>query len=370
MKEDSFIRNIPKGERCALVVDTDALLCNARYIVRETGKKLIAVVKANAYGHGLREVVLTLKKTATAFAVATVGEALEVSDLGEKAILLTPQDEYALGALAGRRVSVAVEDEEGAKAAAKLGIPVHIAVNTGMNRFGAPWRDVGALLRICDVEGLIMEGIFTHFACADAEDLAPTLEAERRFIGVVNVLGKRRFEYVHCANSAAAIRGVCFGNAVRAGLALYGVNPDFCNAPLSAVSALCAKTVSSFLVADGEGVGYGGAYTANGIRRVAVIGAGYADGVPYSVKNHGFVLINGTYCDIVGNVCMDSSFADVTCCRLQKGDYAVVLGGQGELSYRAAARKTGQIPYRIMTGISARVKRVYVRSCIDGNNVV
>lgn len=358
--DNFFDRGIPEGERCALVVDTRALAENARYIIGKTGKKLIAVVKANAYGHGLRQTVDALKDVATMFAVATAEEASEVCAAGCKALILTPQDEDGLVRLVGKNVAVAIEDKEAAEAASRLGIPVHIAVDTGMGRFGVNWRDVGTLLEICDVKGLITEGIFTHFPCADDEDLASTLEAERRFSGVVSVLGKRRFGYVHSANSAAALRGVHYGNAVRAGLALYGVCPRSCVAQLKEVSRLYAKIISSRLVPDGESVGYGGAYTANGIKRIAVIGAGYADGLPYSAKNHGSVFVSGTYCDIVGNVCMDSAFIDATHCRAQNGELVCVLGGEGDTGYAAAARKTGQIPYRIMTGISARVKRSYI----------
>lgn len=358
--DNFFDVGFPEGERCALIVNKRAIAENAKYIVRTTGKKLIAVVKANAYGHGMCETVDALGGIAAMFAVATAEEALEVCRCGAKALLLTPQDGCGMRMLAGKNVSVAIEDKEAAEEAAKLGIPVHIAVDTGMGRFGVNWRDVGTLLGICDVEGLVTEGVFTHFPCADAEDISPTVAAAERFASVVNVLGKRRFGYVHCAASAAALRGVAFGNAVRVGLALYGVCPDNCNAPLNEVSRLYARLISSRLVSDGESVGYGAAYTASGIKRIAVIGAGYADGLPYSAKNHGSVLVNGTYCDIVGNVCMDSAFIDATYSRVQKGDVVCVLGGDGDVGYRAAARKTGQIPYRILTGIPARVKRVYV----------
>ena len=358
--DNFFDRGIPEGERCALVVDTRALAENARYIIGKTGKKLIAVVKANAYGHGLRQTVDALKDVATMFAVATAEEASEVCAAGCKALILTPQDEDGLVRLVGKNIAVAIEDKEAAEAASRLGIPVHIAVDTGMGRFGVNWRDVGTLLEICDVKGLITEGIFTHFPCADDVEIASTAEAERRFSGVVNVLGKTRFGYVHCANSAAVLRGIDFGNAVRVGLALYGICPDNCNAPLKEVSRLYARLISSRLVSDGESVGYGAAYTANGIKRIAVIGAGYADGLPYSLKNSGSVLIGGTYCNIVGNVCMDSAFIDATYTRARKGDVACVLGGEGDVGYRAAARKTGQIPYRILTGIPTRVKRIYI----------
>ena len=348
------------GERCVLAVDGDALLHNAEYIVKKTGKKLIAVVKANAYGHGIRECVKTLSGIARLFAVATSDEAGEVIACGARPLVLYPLSGAEMQKLEGTHAAVAVSGEAEAKEAVKHGLSVHVAVDTGMHRYGADWHDVGLLLRICDTQGIKTEGFFTHFACADCEDTDLTYTQMQRFDRVSGVLGKRRFEYIHCANSAAALRFVPSGNAIRTGLALYGVNPDFCGAPLKEVSRLYAKVLCIRLLQDGESIGYGGAYTASGIKRIAVIGAGYGDGVPYQYKKCGSVSVNGFICPLVGNVCMDCAFADVTHARVQEGDYVCVIGGEGECGYRAAARKTGNIPYGIMTGISARVKRLYL----------
>lgn len=359
MERDFLNEAVKCGERCVLVIDNAAIRKNAEYIIKMTGKKLIAVVKANAYGHGLAKVVGALSGMARMFAVATVEEAAEVNACGEKALILSPPDCRGIRALAGANVAVAVQDKEGARAAAACGVPVHVAVDTGMHRFGADWRDVGTLLEICDTPGLKTEGLFTHFSSADCEDLSFTTEQQRRFASVAEVLGKERFRYIHCANSAAALRIPAYGNAVRPGLALYGVNPDFCCAPLTGASGLYAKVLSTSLLREGESVGYGGAYPVSGMKRIAVLGAGYADGLPYSLKNPGSVFINGTFCRTVGNVCMDSAFADVTHAVVEAGDYAQIFGGFGETGYSAAARKAGIVPHRVMTGVSARVKRIY-----------
>lgn len=350
------------GERCVLAVDLAAVRANAQYLVRKTGKMLIAVVKADAYGHGLKEVVGALDKVARLYAVATADEALAVAKCGKNALVLSPLSDSELNALkeGGGRIAVSVSDKKQAERAAEKRLPVHVAVDTGMHRYGADRHDIGGLLEICDVDGLDVQGVYTHFARADCEDTADALQSTRAFDCVVNVLGKRRFRYMHCANSAAAIRFETSGNAVRAGLALYGVNPDMCNAPLSEVSRLYARVLAVRLLRDGESVGYGNAYTASGIKRIAVIGAGYGDGLPYSLKKYGSVSVNGIYCPIVGNICMDCAFIDVTHARVEEGDYVCIFGGQGELSYKAVARKTGNIPYSVMTGISARVKRLYL----------
>lgn len=360
MERDFSKEAVKCGERCILVVDTSAIKKNAGFIIKKTGKKLIAVVKADGYGQGLEETVKALKKTASLFAVATAEEALAVAETGEKALILSPVTEKELKEIAGKDISVSVSDKESARAAAESGLDVHIAVNTGMNRYGADCRDIGTLLEICDAADKRLKGIYTHFACADKEDISVTLESEKRFSAVVNVLGKRRFEYIHSANSAAALRTECTGNAVRAGLALYGISPDLCNAPLAEVSRFYARITHIRLLKDGDALGYCNGYVASGVKRIAVIGAGYADGLPYALKKYGAVLINGTICNIVGNVCMDCAFVDVTYARVQEGDYALVFGGQGEMSYRAQARKCDTIPYELVTGISRRVRRVYL----------
>lgn len=359
MEKDFLIKAQESGERCVLVVDRAAIKENAELMIKMTGKKLIAVVKANAYGAGLDETVKALKMTARLFAVATVREALEVDALGAKALVLSPVTEGELKEVAGKKISVSVSDKEGATAAASYGVPVHIAVNTGMNRYGADCRDIGTLLEICDLNGLETEGIFTHFACADKEDLSVTSEAARRFSAVVKVLGAGRFRYIHSANSAAALRTSAVGNCVRAGLALYGINPGGCFAPLSEAMRFYARVLKVGTLREGEALGYGGAYVADGIKRIAVIGAGYADGLPYTLKNHGSVLINSRICSIVGNVCMDCAFVDVTYADVAAGDYALVFGGKDGTAFSAQAERSHTIPYELLTGISGRVKRVY-----------
>lgn len=360
--EADFLKSAREsGERCVLVADSAAIKENAKFLIGKTGKKLIAVVKADAYGAGLDETVKALEKIARLFAVATVREALLVDSLGANALILSPVTETELKEIKGKNISVSVSDKEGAQAAASCGVPVHIAVNTGMNRYGANCRDIGTLLEICDLKGAVIEGIFTHFACADEEDLSATEEAARRFSATVNALGAGRFRYIHSANSAAALRTAAVGNSVRAGLALYGINPGGCNAPLSEAVRFYARVLRVATLREGDALGYGGEYVADGIKRIAVIGAGYADGLPYALKNHGSVLINGKLCGIVGRICMDCAFVDATLIDTKEGDYALVFGGGGNVSFTAQAKKCGTIAYELITGISERVKRVYLK---------
>ena len=348
------------GNRCALAVDTAALRENAKYLIGKTAKKLIAVVKANAYGLGLDAVTTALAGLCPLFAVATAGEALAVAAKGLAALVMSPVSAKEAEELSGKGIAVSVSCEEDAALAAAHGLPAHIAVDTGMRRYGSDWHDIGRLLRICDTDGLDVKGIYTHFCTADEEDTAFAREQNARFERVVSVVGKVRFGYIHSAASAAVLRLPATGNAIRPGLALYGVNPPFCHAPLNETSRLYARVLCTHILRDGESIGYGAAYTASGNKRIAVIGAGYGDGLPYFSKNQLFVSINGFICPIVGRVCMDCAFVDVTHARVEDGDYALVLGGDGETSFAAVARKTGGLPYTVMTGISERVPRVYL----------
>ena len=199
------------GNRCALAVDTAALRENAKYLIGKTAKKLIAVVKANAYGLGLDAVTTALAGLCPLFAVATAGEALAVAAKGLAALVMSPVSAKEAEELSGKGIAVSVSCEEDAALAAAHGLPAHIAVDTGMRRYGSDWHDIGRLLRICDTDGLDVKGIYTHFCTADEENTAFAREQNARFERVVSVVGKVRFGYIHSAASAAArlCRSVC-----------------------------------------------------------------------------------------------------------------------------------------------------------------
>jgi alanine racemase len=347
---------------------------------------LMAVVKANAYGHGAVPTALTLQEAgAHSFAVAGLSEALELRSGGiTRPILVlgyTPgwQGADALAA----NVTLTVFDAE---TAAELHaattnskqqgpLTVHVKVNTGMNRLGAhPQNAVELLCKLHELPGLQVEGIFTHFATSDELDKSYAELQFSRFAELLAHLAVAglRPPIAHAANSAALLTMPhTHLNLVRSGIALYGLDPDMeqCCLPPGFQPALSWKAVVTH-VADldaGEPVSYGREYTAAGPMRVAVIPVGYADGFPRKPRTWGSVLIRGHTAPIVGRVCMDQTIVDVTDIEaesglLRQGEEVVLIGRQGNahLSAETVSTRVGTNNYDVVSRILARVPRLYV----------
>lgn len=366
---DLYLRSLTEqadGCRCFLAVNLHAVHENAVRIKQASGKKLICVTKANAYGHGAVAVSRALSDVADMFAVATADEAAELAKVVSPSdiLVLSPVSEKESAELIRRGVNLSACDkvcfDAITRVSQRLGIraKIHIAVDTGMHRYGTDWRDVGTLLQMCNENGVCIKGIFTHCSCADSGDYSFTLTQNQRFEHTVGVLGARQFEYIHSANSAAALRGN-YGNAVRAGISLYGIAPDGVQAKLLPSTAFYARITQISLCPAGESIGYGATYTAQRDIRIAVVAAGYADGVPYSLKNIGQVFVNGKKCDIVGSICMDCFCIDVTSADdVNEGDYVCLFDDVRTLC--EVSSKANTILYDLLTGIGNRVKRIYL----------
>ena len=322
--------------RAERATDVAALADNARSIAHAAGgREVIAVVKADAYGNGLVRCARALKGEAAMFAVATASEAKRIVDAKIHVPVLImgalSKDELRAAALLDG-VSLAVSSLAEAAyldrlaAAAGRRIPVHIAVDSGMH----------------------VEGIYTHYARPDDE--AFTRRQCDVFCDVVEKLKARgmNFRFVHAAASGAVCRGVGLcGNAVRVGLALYGCGDLPGLRPVAAVTArvLCVRTLER-----GDGIGYGAAFAAPCRMRVAVVSAGYADGVPLSLSGRGIVLVGGTRCRVVGSVCMDVFFCDVSAAgEVKEGDAVTVVGrdGKAAISLEEQAALAGTSPYEL-----------------------
>lgn len=343
--------------RAERATDVAALADNARSIARAAGgREVIAVVKADAYGNGLVRCARALKGEAAMFAVATASEAKRLLDakicLPVLIMGALSKDELRAAALLdGASLAVSSLAEAACldrlAAAAGRRIPVHIAVDSGMHRFGfAP--DTKTIGLVATFRGVAVEGIYTHYARSD--DDAFTRRQCDVFCDVVEKLKARgmNFRFVHAAASGAVCRGVGLcGNAVRVGLALYGCGdlPGLC--PVAAVTArvLCVRTLER-----GDGIGYGAVFAAPCRMRVAVVSAGYADGVPLSLSGRGIVLVGGTRCRIVGAVCMDVFFCDVSAAgEVKEGDAVTVVGREGKaaISLEEQAALAGTSPYEL-----------------------
>jgi alanine racemase len=367
-------------------VDLDALRANFHAIRdfvasgRDTPPGIIAVVKANAYGHGSARVALALEEAgATMLACADIEEgivlrragvgvpilvfgALSVSDLdGLFEFALTPTISSP-----GAARSV-----QAAAARHAVQIPCHLKIDTGMNRLGFRHDNLRRTLpEVLGSPNLRVEAVFTHFASADVPE-SPVFNDQRLHFelasNTVADLGRPRV-IRHACNSAALLRDSrVWYDAVRPGLLLYGIVPPplASTIPLRPVMSLTSRVVAVKGLRPGEGVGYGWKFRADAPRTIAVIPAGYADGLDTRLGGRGHVLVRGRRVPIVGAVSMDMITVDVTDVGdVQPGDEVVLLGRQGDepwqqIDAREVAAAIGTIPWEIVCRLGTRIERHY-----------
>jgi alanine racemase len=370
-------------------VNLAALRHNLRVVAKHAGPaKVWPVLKADGYGHGAPAVARTLERAgAQGFCVALLEEAVELRDAGIRAPILVMGGYYggAYEEIAQRGLVPVVYDAshlEGlARAARQTGEPVraHLKVDTGMSRLGVRMADLERFAeRLAAHPEVEITGLMTHLACADAADDALTAEPLARFEEATARLARAgiRPAVRHAANSAAVLRGRATFDAVRPGIAIFGVSPRAqaarasdatdAGAPftteLRAVMRVRSEIVDLRTVEAGEGVGYGALFRATKTTRIATIPVGYADGLSRHLSNRGHVLIHGLRAPIVGAVSMDMSMIDVTDVPAASlRDEVVVLGSQDGASIAAdeLAAHAGTIPWEVLTSISRRVPRFY-----------
>ena len=358
-------------------IDLGAIESNVRFFAGYTAARVMAVVKANAYGHGAVPVAQTaLRAGATWCGVAQAEEALELRRAGLHCpiLLLGFAPPTRLAELISERVSLTVWEagqlHKAAAAAQDSGQParLHLKVDTGMGRVGvSPERAAALAHSLTDTDGLQFEGLLTHFARADEKDLGPTLQQERRFRDVLDALEARglRPGLVHAANSAATlVRPHAHFDMVRIGIAMYGLDPSVdCPCPGELRPALAWKSQLTHVkaVPKGSGLSYGHEYITSGEETIGTVPAGYADG--YRRAGEKVALVGGERVPVLGRVCMDQFLVrldDVTGAAV--GDEVVLLGQQGQARLHAEelALRWGTINYDLVCSIGARVPRVHL----------
>jgi alanine racemase len=358
-------------------VNLDAVAANARLLVaRAAPARLYAVVKANAYGHGAVAVGRTaLAAGAHGLAVVCVDEAEELRRAGVEAPILiigyTPASDAARVAALGLRPAVgAMEVVEALSVAARAHgteVPIHLEIETGLNRHGlAPDALVALAERARQLPGIRVEGLFTHFAAAEEGDQRFT----RRQFEILRDTS-RRVPWIperHCSASASVLLDHEMAlEAVRAGLSLYGYRPaPWCgtDAGLEPVLSLRARVARVADVERGATVGYGRTWAAARPSRIALVMCGYGDGYRRSFGNRAHVIVHGRRAPVVGRVAMDMCVVDVTAIPgVVPGDVVTLLGRDGDERVDAdeLATLADTISWEILTGISARVPRLYVR---------
>lgn len=356
-------------------VDLESYRRNLRALTEFTARPVLAVVKANGYGHGLREVAAAaLEAGCPGVAVALPEEGAELRAGGQsgRIVVLGLSLEEQAELLVENDLEPVVTREEVlvalAKAARRGGkqAPVHVKVDTGMTRVGVePEAALRFCRRVAEDPHLRLAGVATHFASAEDADLQGVEEQWARFEPLAReVEGWVPRPLLHAANSAASLwfppaRLDC----VRGGLLAYGVPPaprplPF---PVSPVASLLARVVQVRDVPAGAAVSYGGTWTAPRPSRLALVPLGYGDGYPWALSNRGEALLHGRRAPIRGRVCMDQLVLDVTDLpSVRPGDVAVFIGQQGEevITVSEVAERCGTISYEILTRLAARLPRV------------
>lgn len=337
------------------------LLSNLKALSREAGgAQVLLPVKANAYGHNAALVVrhTTDWKVIWGYAVASPEEALEIMPLTRKPVLLLTPAAFEDGAqLAKQGIRLAISSLE-ELLYLPAGARVHLKVNTGMNRLGMRPAEVVQLAQKAQHRGVIVEGVFSHFASADAEDLESAKAQLKLFQQVKDDLehGGMKDVIYHISNSAGT---EAFGKAaaldlIRPGIAAYGftTRPQ-AGVDLKPVLRLLARIGYLHTMQPGEKVSYGELWTAQKETRVATLHIGYADGYPRPATGHARARIKGEWREVIGRICMDQCMLDVTGLDVQLGDYAEVMGFDGVTAHDLAPH-ANTIAYEVMTGINAR----------------
>jgi alanine racemase len=366
-------------------VSEAALRANLLTVRRLLGAtQILAVVKANAYGHGAVQVARVLEDEGVDhFGVALVEEGLELRSAGIRGPILVMGGSYegAYALMVEHRLTPTLFREEhvtglaGAAKRAGVRASFHLKVDTGMSRLGVPVEDLDAFLGLLDAlrPSLQLEGVLSHFANADLEGDHLTARQVQRFHGVLSQVRAAGFEprWRHLANTAGVLgvpeagRGVDV-NLVRPGILLFGVAPgDWLREKAPLRPALSWKTGVIHLktIAPGTAVSYGGTWVARRPSIIATLPVGYADGWGRMYSNRAHVLVRGRRAPIVGRVTMDMSMCDVTDVpSIEVGDEVVLLGSQGQerISAEELARAADTIPYEVLCSVGARVPRILV----------
>ena len=385
----------PTVARIDLAALTSNYQCIVRYLATDRPDRspgVIAVVKANAYGHGAGQVALALEAAgADLLACADIEEGATLRAAGVRAEILVfgalsvsdLDGLFDLSLTPTISTPGAAQAVQQAAAQRKRRVRYHLKIDTGMNRLGFRFdnlrRTLPALLASANLE---LAAVYTHFAAADDPESPlfgqQRLRFERALTEIEALRGPQAAAlpfYRHAANSAALLRDSrVWYDRVRPGLLLYGIVPPplWTTLSLTPVMTLGSRIVAVKGVRAGESAGYGARFISEKPMTIAIVPAGYADGLDLRLAGRGAVLIRGRRAPIVGAVSMDMLTADVTGLDVSPGDEVVILGSQGEdrIDVREMAAQIGTIPYEILCRIGSRIERVYVTGESGGNLVI
>ena len=359
-------------------IDLDAISANFDAIRAKAGVQVMAIVKADAYGHGAVQIARLLDSKCSFFGVSSIAEALELRQAGlTKPILIlgyTPVEAFRL--VLGQDIRPAIFRLDDGIALSKLAqkhgviLPFHFAVDTGMSRLGfqATEESADICAEIARLPGIVAEGLFSHFATADSADLTRAQEQARRFADFDRMLQERgvKIPLRHLDNSAGLMNFSNHYEMVRSGIVTYGmypsdeVDPQLLN--LKPALQWRSRVTHIKMLPPGREISYGGTFVTTRKTRVATVPVGYADGYRRSLSGKFYVLIRGRRAPILGRVCMDQMMVDITDVPDVKIDDPVVLvgnDGNDVITVEEIAAAADSFNYEFVCGISRRVPRRY-----------
>lgn len=363
-----------------VVVDLDAICHNLQTVASRTGAQSCGVIKADAYGHGAVVVAKAIAPYCRFFGVSCLEEAVELQRAGLTLPILilsrADREDYPIIVEKGIRPAIfSWEDGEAFSCEAQrqgVTAPFHFVVDTGMHRIGFPANEQSVELckKIADLPNIEAEGIFSHFATADEQNLSKTEHQQKQFDDFCENLEKQGVcvKYRHLNNSAGSVRLQKHYDMVRAGIIMYGHTPseemDISHLGIRPALSWYSKISYIKQLEAGCEISYGGTFITAKPTVVATLPVGYGHGYPRCLSNRYYVLIKGKKAPILGRVCMDQMMVDVTDIPdVTQQDIAVLVGrsGEEEITVEEIAREAGSFNYEFLCGIARRVPRLYYR---------
>ncbi len=345
-----------------ILIDESALKHNlSLYRKLLPGTAVCPVLKSNAYGHGLTLTAKILdREGCDFFCVDSLYEAYELQKARIKTPILILGYNFEENLHKGLPFHFTAHDLHSLEVLSKLKLPIHLKINTGMNRMGFSWNEWPKILPYIQKLNPKIEGIYSHFASADDAKSPLTKLQITRFNKVLASLKKAGFKpkWVHIANSAGALKAKSPEfNMARIGIGMYGIQPELKS--LRPTLEFRSTLIGIQSIQKGESVSYGETYTAKKNEVIGIIAAGYYEGIPRSLSNKGTVNINGISCPILGRVCMNHTLISLKGVTASVGDEVTVYSKNpaDKNSIQSQASKAGTIPYELLTRLSESVKR-------------
>ena len=374
-----------KYYRVCVTIDLDAIYNNVINLKNnlKKGTNIIAVIKTDGYGHGAVPIAYTIDELVSAYAVATVDEAVNLRENGivKPIYVIGYTHESQLERMIKNDIRPTIFTYESAEAVSKAAIKlnkqgyIHIKLDTGMSRIGFADNEesIEIIKKISQLNNISIEGLFTHFATADEKDKSKTYKQLERFVEFANKLEAEgiKIPIKHCSNSAAMME-IKDANmdSVRAGIAMYGLYPsnevDKNSVKLTPALGLRSHIIYIKEIEPGTEISYGGTFTADKKMKIATIPVGYGDGYRRSLSNKGYVLINGKKANILGRICMDQFMVDMTGIDdVKSGDDVIMIGKSGdeEITVEEMADiAKDTFNYEIVCDLGKRIPRVFYRN--------